>query len=102
MLAVLAVVVGGPGRGAAPAGPGVRASGGVLGDVAFAPALVSAAVTGRISDTAWREQVTGQLAARFGRAAAAGAVVRWSAGEVDPTCWAWSAGCRPLAGRGCC
>lgn len=59
---------------------------GVLGEVAFAPALVAAAVTGRISDAAWREQVVGQLAGRFGRAAAVGAVARWSAsaGEVDP------------------
>jgi len=51
--------------------------------------LLSAAVTGRISDPAWREQVVGRLAGRFGRAAAVGAVgavARWSAsaGEVDP------------------
>jgi len=59
---------------------------GALGAVAFAPALLSAAVTGRISDAAWREQVVEQLAGRFGRAAAVGAVARWSAsaGEVDP------------------
>lgn len=43
-------------------------------------------MTGRISDAAWREQVVGQVAGRFGRAAAVGAVARWSAsaGEVDP------------------
>ncbi len=59
---------------------------GAVGEVAFAPALLSAAVTGWISDAAWREQVVGRLAGRFGRAAAAGAVARWSAsaGEVDP------------------
>ncbi len=59
---------------------------GAVGEVAFAPALLSAAVTGRISDAAWRERVVGQVAGRFGRAAAVGAVARWSAsaGEVDP------------------
>jgi len=58
---------------------------GAVGEVAFAPALLSAAVTGRISDPAWRQQVVGQLAGRFGRAAAVRAVARWSAsaGEVD-------------------
>jgi len=59
---------------------------GAVGEVAFPPALLSAAVTGRISDAAWREQVVEQLAWRFGRAGAVGAVARWSvsAGEVDP------------------
>jgi len=77
---------------------------GALGEVAFAPALLSAAVTGRISDAAWREQVVGQLAARFGRAAAVGAVARWSvsAGESTPRCWRWSAAFGPGAGWGCC
>ncbi len=58
---------------------------GAVGEVAFAPALLSAAVTGRISDERWRAQVVGELAGRFGRAAAVGAVARWSAsvGEVD-------------------
>lgn len=58
---------------------------GVLGAVAFEPGLLSAAVTGRISDGQWREQVAGELAGRFGRLAAAGAVSQWSAsaGEVD-------------------
>ncbi len=42
---------------------------GALGAVVFAPALSSAAVTGRISDAVWREQVVEQLAGRFGRAA---------------------------------
>lgn len=42
---------------------------GALGEVAFAPALLSAPVTGRISDAVWREQVVEQLAGRFGRAA---------------------------------
>ncbi len=58
---------------------------GALGAVVFEPGLLSAAVTGRVSDGQWREQVAGALAVRFGRAAAAGAVSRWSAsaGEVD-------------------
>jgi len=58
---------------------------GALGAAAFAPGLLSTAVTGRVSDGQWREQVEGELAGRFGRAAAAGAVAQWSAsaGEVD-------------------
>lgn len=58
---------------------------GALAAAAFHPKLLSVAVTGRISDGQWREQVAGELAGRFGRAAAAGAVSQWSAsaGEVD-------------------
>ena len=39
-------------------------------------------MTGRVSDPAWREQVVGRLAGRFGRAAAVGAVARWSVSAV--------------------
>ena len=58
---------------------------GALAAAAFDPELLSVAMTGQISDGQWRDQVAGELAGRFGRAAAAGAVSRWSAsaGEVD-------------------
>ncbi len=58
---------------------------GALAAAAFDPELLSVAMTGQISDGQWRDQVAGELAGRFGRLAAAGAVAQWSAsaGEVD-------------------
>ena len=58
---------------------------GAIGQVAFAPQLLSLSVTGRISDREWRERVAAQLALEFSRAAATSAVMNWSqtVGQVN-------------------
>ena len=58
---------------------------GAIGATAFAPPLLRQAVTGRITDGAWRREVVERLAAGYGREAAAGAVAAWSAsaGRVE-------------------
>lgn len=57
---------------------------GTLGAVAFAPARLSPAITGRCTDEEWRAAVTADLAAHTERAAEL--VAAWSAGagEIDP------------------
>ncbi len=48
-------------------------------DIAFAANLLPLAITGRISDEAWREEVVNRLQAAFPDADARGAVAAWSA-----------------------
>ena len=52
---------------------------GAVAAAAFAAPLLQQAITGRITDAAWRRAVVERLAATYGRAAAAGAVAAWSA-----------------------
>jgi hypothetical protein len=58
---------------------------GAIRSVAFAPALLQPAITGRVSDESWRAGVAQQLAAAHPRGRAHEAVRAWSAvcGEVD-------------------
>ena len=58
---------------------------GVIARTAFAPDLLQQAITGVISDEAWREEVRRQLQALHPGADAGAAVAAWSepAGEVD-------------------
>lgn len=57
---------------------------GTLASVAFAPARLTPAITGRCTDEQWRAAVTADLAAHTDRAAEL--VAAWSAsvGEIDP------------------
>jgi putative hydrolase of the HAD superfamily len=58
---------------------------GAIRRIAFAPALLQPAITGRVSDESWRTHVAQQLAAAHPRGRAHEAVRAWSAvcGEVD-------------------
>jgi putative hydrolase of the HAD superfamily len=58
---------------------------GALHATAFAPELLQAAVTGRITDEAWRGEVAARLARQYPDARSSEAVQAWSssAGEVD-------------------
>lgn len=58
---------------------------GAIRRFAFAPDLLSLAVTGQITDEEWRRRVVERLQRNFPSAGAADAVARWSrsAGEVD-------------------
>jgi putative hydrolase of the HAD superfamily len=58
---------------------------GALRRVAFAPELLLPAITGRVADATWREQIRAELARRFPGADAAAAVDWWSSpyGEVN-------------------
>ncbi len=58
---------------------------GALRQAAFAPDLLSAAITGRLTDALWRAQVAERLQPLFPTVNAAQAVALWSAsaGEVD-------------------
>jgi putative hydrolase of the HAD superfamily len=58
---------------------------GAIKRVAFDPELLLPAITGDISDEAWREQIADLLRERHPRANAAGTVAAWSepAGEID-------------------
>jgi putative hydrolase of the HAD superfamily len=60
---------------------------GVVAATAFAAPLLRRAITGQISDDAWRQEVVARLAGEYGRERAAGAVAAWSApaGRVDET-----------------
>lgn len=62
-----------------------RIPAGSIDQVAFAPALLERAVTGRMTDGAWRQAVAHELEVLHG-AQARSAVNEWSrlAGEVDP------------------
>ena len=46
--------------------------------VAFAPALLREAVTGALSDAAWRDRVASVLSVKYGDSLARAAVARWS------------------------
>ncbi len=52
---------------------------GGIHEMAFAPDLLTLAVTGGISDEAWREEVGNRLRAAYPEADASGAVAGWSA-----------------------
>lgn len=58
---------------------------GAIRQIAFAPDLLSLAVTGQITDEEWRERIAEQLQQKFSSARAAEAVTEWSrpAGNVD-------------------
>lgn len=58
---------------------------GAIRAVAFAPALLLPAITGEISDEAWRGRIVATLRERHPEADAAGAVAAWSepAGAID-------------------
>ena len=58
---------------------------GAVRSIAFAPERLLPAITGQITDQAWREQIRAELARQFPSADAAGAVAWWSEphGEVN-------------------
>ncbi len=58
---------------------------GAIRKVAFAPDLVLPAITGRVTDQAWRQHTANRLGREFGSTHAAQAVAQWTAhpGEVD-------------------
>lgn len=58
---------------------------GAVRGIAFAPERLLPAITGQITDEAWREQIRVELTQQFPGADAAGAVAWWSSpyGEVD-------------------
>lgn len=58
---------------------------GMLRRIAFAPDLLQAAITGRVSDEAWRVSIGERLQAQFPGCTAAASVHRWSepVGKVD-------------------
>lgn len=70
---------------------------GSLRATAFAPELLAQAVTGRINDAQWREQVAARLRASHPGAQVDGAVRQWSqsCGEVDAAVLALLEACRP-------
>lgn len=70
---------------------------GSLRATAFAPELLAQAVTGRIDDEQWREQVAARLRASHPHAQVDGAVRQWSlsSGEVDAAVLALLEACRP-------
>ncbi|KRB11185.1 HAD-IA family hydrolase [Lysobacter sp. Root690] len=70
---------------------------GSLRATAFAPELLAQAVTGRIDDGQWREQVAARLRAAHPRAQVDDAVRQWSlsCGEVDAPVLTLLEACRP-------
>lgn len=58
---------------------------GAIRRVAFAPERLLPAITGRVADAVWREQIAAELGREFPEADTAGAVGWWSAssGDVD-------------------
>lgn len=63
---------------------------------AFAPELLTPAITGAVSDEVWRLQVARQLQAQFPHVDAARIVTEWSepAGALDPITFALITACR--------
>lgn len=72
---------------------------GAIRQAAFSDDLLLPAITGRVADDAWRQNVVARLRERFPDADAAGAIARWSEppGDIDDAVVAMLGRCRERA-----